>query len=33
VVSILEGMNPRMIEVKLQSFIAQKHKKAQGTQA
>jgi chemotaxis protein MotA len=33
VVSILEGMNPRMIEVKLQSFMAQKHKKAQGTQA
>lgn len=32
VVSILEGMNPRMIEVKLQSFMAQKQKKAQGSQ-
>jgi chemotaxis protein MotA len=33
VVSILEGMNPRMIEVKLQSFMAQKQKKVQGSQA
>ena len=33
VVSILEGMNPRMIEVKLQSFMAQKQKKVQGNPA
>jgi len=33
VISIIEGMNPRMIEVKLQSFLAQRQKKAQGQQA
>jgi chemotaxis protein MotA len=33
VVSIIEGMNPRMIEVKLQSFLAQRQKKTQGQQA
>jgi chemotaxis protein MotA len=33
VISILEGMNPRMIEVKLQSFMAQQEKKAEGNQA
>jgi chemotaxis protein MotA len=33
VISIIEGMNPRMIEVKLQSFLAQRQKKTQGQQA
>jgi chemotaxis protein MotA len=33
VISIIEGMNPRMIEVKLQSFLAQRQKKAEGQQA
>jgi chemotaxis protein MotA len=33
VISIIEGMNPRMIEVKLQSFLAQRQKKVQGQQA
>ena len=34
VISIIEGMNPRMIEVKLQSFLAQKQqKKAEGQAA
>jgi len=33
VISIIEGMNPRMIEVKLQSFLAHRQKKAQGQQA
>jgi chemotaxis protein MotA len=30
VVSILEGMNPRMIEIKLESFLATPHAKEQG---
>jgi chemotaxis protein MotA len=33
VISIIEGMNPRMIEVKLQSFLAQREKKSKGPQA
>jgi chemotaxis protein MotA len=33
VISIMEGMNPRMIEVKLQSFLAQGEKKAERAQA
>ncbi|HLH35047.1 MAG TPA: flagellar motor protein [Alloacidobacterium sp.] len=33
VISIIEGMNPRMIEVKLQSFLAEKRKQTQGQQA
>ena len=33
VISILEGMNPRMIEVKLQSFLGQRQKKAEGQPA
>lgn len=33
VISIIEGMNPRMIEVKLQSFLAERGKNAQEAQA
>ncbi len=33
VISILEGMNPRMIEVKLQNFLAQHQRKTEGQQA
>ncbi|QNI34457.1 flagellar motor protein [Alloacidobacterium dinghuense] len=32
VISIIEGMNPRMIEVKLQSFLAQNKKTTEGQQ-
>jgi chemotaxis protein MotA len=27
VISILEGMNPRMLETKLKGFLAEEHKK------
>lgn len=33
VISIIEGMNPRMIEVKLQSFLTERRKKAEGQPA
>jgi chemotaxis protein MotA len=32
VISILEGMNPRMLETKLLSFLEESHKKARGTE-
>jgi chemotaxis protein MotA len=33
VISIMEGMNPRMIEVKLQGFLAQRKAKKEGPEA
>lgn len=33
VISIIEGMNPRMIEIKLQGFLAQRNPKLERTQA